>query len=287
MENGREGKGCGACTKKGRSLLEGISPLLKSWERDGYATAPIEISKEGVHNAIDSFVSFTAIPKALRSKICAYLPEDEKRVHLGVGIRKPESDGDGEHKEFFHYHPDVAREFKNKILQAGPEAVDFLKHADRLWVNIAKQVKEIIEMQITPVYYQKLTERFIPTGEKYPRVILRFLAYKDANESTYSAKEHYDRSTVTLAITESAPGLWVENPRKGKRSKIKHKAGQAVFFPWFGFNYAVDSNIQPTLHGVEQQQGEQYSNDVVRWATEVFTDIPNAPTPPKSKTVTL
>lgn len=254
--------------------------VIDSWKKKGFAEVPIGLTSETIVRAMDAFMNFIQLPEDQLQAIQLTHPGTD-RVIIGTGIREAKKDSDAEDKIYFHYHPDVLEQFEKEIIAAGPEAEAFLKEAHHIWEAVTAYVHDFIENTLSKAYPDK---KFIQEGATHPQVTLRFLAYRDTGEGEYLAKAHVDRGGMTLAVAESAPGLWLQQP-DGNEYHAEHKEGVALLFPGFGFNEQIDPDIPPTRHGVRQASNERYSETCARWALVVFIDFPGASLPSKKITV--
>lgn len=278
----KEGVRCGdiVCNEGRCETYKG--EVIEAWKKDGFAEVKVGIPRKQIERAVGAFFNFQTLPEGVRSRI-ALCHEGSDRVILGMGIRKPESDSDKEHKEYFHYHPHLLQHLKKELDAAGPEARAFIEEADKLWVAVAKKVRSFVKGDLKKAYPgMNIEQRFLKNGD--PIVTLRFLAYQSQGEGEHLAKPHVDRGTMTLALGESAPGLWLKKP-DDTLHHVTHQEGVAVFFPGYGFNHCIDPSIEPTLHGVKQTERAVPHKDVSRWAVVAFTDLIDGPLPSKKETV--
>lgn len=208
-------------------------------QRQRYAILPFALSQSELDEAATSFGRFLELPAETKQAFTAKAHPEDRGSTIGYVLRTKEEGKD--QKEYFHYNRHVP-DFFPELLGNNPVIDTFLLNAHRIYTTAEQQI-----IDITDTFGVK--ERFIPE-QGPPRFYLRFLHYHHHNTDTFSAKGHYDRGALTLALWESAPGLRI-GP-KDQQVEVTHRNRDALLFPGidaehvFGWEGAWHDVVQKT-----------------------------------------
>lgn len=204
------------------------SRIQGDWQRRQWSTVQVSNSPRTYAAAAAAFIRFVReVPydaKEAISLAVAQNGENAMRTDLGYRERIPAVDDDGEHKAYFHYHPDVEKQFRDEIEAAGEPAKKFVAEARKIRNGAIKSAERVARDldKAYPGFYNA----FFKDGVE-PNLKLRFLLYRKVKPGELLGVGHYDRNGFTLGLAESAPGL-----RVGKNNEtvkpVKRRQGDAI-----------------------------------------------------------
>jgi isopenicillin N synthase-like dioxygenase len=253
--------------------------LAKALEERAWAEVPFSLPRERLAEGARVFFRYLDIPQEEKEKLLFF---DRPENRQGIGYVKRTSDrAYGDDKEFFHYHPKLLKEFAGNPLIERKETAEFLVIADEIYKEATNRMKDILHILETK--YEGIYARMFPTTEDYIEYsALRFLKYEPGGVGSFLANAHYDRGCMTLALSESAPGLRIG---KGAESleEVVHKENTAVFMPAFQFRELTNGDFLPAWHDVVQKSEDLYRKDAARWAIVFFADTPDLRVPTRDE----
>ena len=242
--------------------------IISDVKKQNFVKLPFDLSHKELVAAAEAFFDFLTLPDSVKNQFYFKVDPDSPRTHVGY-IRRHDTMGSADNKEFFHYHAAAPERFKELAAIEEPKVKAFFTAADKVFqagVHAMNDLLVILEDGIPGIH-----KRIIPEGE-HPAFYLRFLKYDAKGEGEFLARGHYDSGGMTLALAESAPGL-----RIGKNDKdlveVEHERNHVIFMPAFRFRDLSDnSDFTPTWHDVVQRGEDTYDTDTARWAIVLFAD---------------
>lgn len=248
---------------RGRAETRRDTPdIADSWKRNGFAFVETGIPQSFYESAAETAMQFlSSLSEADKKKMqqCIKGEDDDEPGLLGYSEFHPTKPERGTEKVFFHYHPEVERLFSNEFARI-PGAQKFLSSMRSLWGSglvAAEAVVNNLE-KTNPGVRAELFPREKPTA-----FVIRFVMYKEPPEGNLLAKGHYDRSSITLALAESAPGLRVQDS-EGRMNLIEKQDGAAVVMASKGMERIVPS-LPLSWHDAIQASDETVDDTHVRW----------------------
>lgn len=179
--------------------------------------------------------------------------------------KRQKSKGAFDDKEFFHYHPEISKQFSNINDQ---KVKTFLENAEKVYSAATSTLSQFCK--ILSHEEPQFTNKFFKEG-KIPRFYLRFIKYEEASLGSQIAAGHYDRGGFALALAESAPGLRI-GPLNAA-VEVKHSDGCCLFLPGITLNEVTTKiKFQKAWHDVIQKESKPYRPGVGRWAIVFFVD---------------
>jgi len=260
-------------------------PIKEQWRENRFAEVPNVITSERAEKASEFLREFCALPDELKNGVCIPGANGRGAASYGYVERRPDLDPTEialgkipEHKEYFHYAPFIERDLREEIRLAGPKAKTLIENMRDLWVIVEQRAHETLkrleEENAHNPAYRDFTLRFFPDGitggdlEKHqPKLKLRLMSYKKIEgKNVLSANNHYDAGALTFALWENAPGLQVGakqiTDQEGRvicsenMQEVERPDGTALFWPSLTFS-KIDSEVEPTWHGVKQHSRQQ------------------------------
>lgn len=196
-------------------LITNARELLEN----GRTIVPFYSSKI-VPPVISGFQTFLTLPEKTRAT-WTINQFGEAEPDLGYIRKDPEKDlKSKDRKAYFHWNPYLPMELAKR-------GVDFSAHNEwfancRALFNYANECMQGITEE-----FRQFVPEMTAFGEAQPLSKLRLLYYDPAPGDTTVAHPHFDRSTLTLHIAESRPGLLLAE--EGKHVDLEEN--QALVFP--------------------------------------------------------
>lgn len=285
-----------------------MSNIQQSLIEQGYAPVPIGVERQDLQNVMDSYMGFLELPEEFHQATVFDLTDrgdgdfgQYTRVAGEMGERGIRPDN----KDIFHFGSMSRQVIEARLAGELPhKLIDFLDICESLyWAAQRAKRGAIAELDCAG---SGLMQVLSPERSTINDV-LRLIAYYD-NEGPL-AKGHFDRSTTTLAIGESHPGLRIAPAQNGmvidadaeymsdvesRLEDVEYQPGVAKFFLGAGWN-RLPSELRegnPDLplgyHDVINI-GRRVGERVMRWAIVMFnnphidfTDYV-VPTPPETR----
>lgn len=249
-----------------------FAELQSAIDQKSYLEIPLTVSQTDIDKFVSDYFAFLALPEDEKQKFALDIKQDERDRGVDLGYRRRSVDaGFGyDNKEFFHYN-DQARENFSTVANQTPAAKALLKSADVIYRATLESMKGMVK--ILDQKYHGLYKKFFPTDSG--TCVLRILKYDRTSEGNFLAKGHYDRSSCTIAIAESAPGLRI-GPDDQHLSEAIHQPGHGLFFPGISLGNYTNKELLPSWHDVVQKGDTAYNDETSRWAI-VFFCSPNDP----------
>jgi isopenicillin N synthase-like dioxygenase len=256
----------GTCSVE-KGICTETKQLLNQLQSQQYAVVDFDLSQQEVQDSIKAFKDFLALPEVFKEKINHRVYKTHRRGWMGYQRRSQES-GDGDSKEFFHYHPFLEGMFQPSV-RDNIVVQKFLKKANVIWRKAYDKLGFILKEMNKK--FPGTYDHVFKTREEPIHLTLRFLKYDLQSPAEKIARSHFDVGTCTLAIAESHPGLRIGS-QEATLKPVTHKPGSAVFFLAQNFEamLGTGSNLLPAWHDVVQ-----INTDKERWAIVVFADLPN------------
>lgn len=255
----------------------------------GYAPIPISVTKEDLAATIGSYLGFLELPSDYH-KITRFELTDRGDGDFGQFRRVANEDSQRgsrpDNKDIFHFGSMTRQIVEERVAGALPtELKGFLDQTEELYWS-AQRAKHIALRELDAENNGLL--RALQPERSRINDVLRLIAYYP-NEGSL-AKGHFDRSTATLAIGESHPGLRMAPGQNGLRvnpdanymtklenrmTAVDHHSEQAKFFLGAGWNRlpnrltAENKNLPLAFHDVINN-GQRVGEQVMRWAAVMF-----------------
>jgi isopenicillin N synthase-like dioxygenase len=245
-----------------------LDKILTELTQQGYAPLPFSLTKEYLNQAAESFMDFLELPE--KTKFSALAIKEDRGSTIGYMLRHSQKDTRADNKEYVHYNEYFERFFKNLLDTGNPRIDNFVNYSRKIYKEAKRTIQTILDT-FEPLV-PGISERFI-SHEKLPRFYLRFIKYDCAGTNGLIAKGHYDRGALTLALSESSPGLRIGKPENLK--EIVHEDSQAILFPGRAITEITD-RIKPAWHDAVQKNAPPRPG-VSRWAIVFFADLINQP----------
>lgn len=242
-----------------RSKTEGIAD---SWRKDGFAFVETGVSQAFYESAAETTIQFlSTLSDADKKKMqqCFKGEDDTEPGLLGYSEFHPTKPERGTEKVFFHYHPEVERLF-SKEFASTPGAERFLASMRTIWgTGLAAALAVVNDLERTN---PGVREQLLPSGTP-PAFVIRFVLYKKPPEGSLLIQGHHDRSSVTLALAESSPGLRVQNS-EGRMNLINKGDGTAVVMAGKGME-RIDPSIPLSWHDAVETSDVGVDETHSRW----------------------
>lgn len=245
--------------------------LRSTIDRQSYAEIALSLPDGAIAHVIHDFFAFLALPDSVKKQFAIDVKLDERDRGTDLGWRRRNVDaGFGyDNKEFFHYNDDARDAFAH-IANDVPVARQLLSSAATIYDAVLPAMKATL--QTCNERYPGISAVFFPEDER-PTCVLRLLKYDRTRDGEFLAKGHYDRSSTTIAIAESAPGLRIGKDDIHLR-EVRHRPGVGLFFPGMSFAQYTDGAFPPSWHDVVQQGSTTFNNEASRWAVVFFCSPP-------------
>lgn len=247
----------------------------KSLRDRQYAKVPFHVDQERIQQVMEAFFAFLTLPQEQKNELF-FNKDPLERAGTGY-VRRDKSTGDGDTKEFVHFHPSLFEECRDKSVLSTQIAKHFLEEADFIYRKAGSLCRDVIA-SFEP-HFPGISEKCISSDGMPASAVLRFLKYEPAGKGNFLAHAHYDRGNMTFALAESAPGL-----RIGKNNEtlqpVEHHEHEAIFMPAFRFGDITDNTYLPAWHDVVQASKKTYSHSAARWALVFFADTRDSVVPP-------
>jgi hypothetical protein len=240
-----------------------MSNLKQILQNQSYAEIYFPIGADIIEQAIEAFLNFLQLPHNIKTHIDFSIAPSHRRGDVGYKHRDPIDHIYNDHKDFFHYHPEIFIRYK-EFLQNHPEVNNFMLKAKPIWELTYIKLKEILNE------FPMATEKVFDTD--IPHIQLRFLRYNWQQSGKYLAKPHFDAGSCTLAIAESGPGLRIGSGPDDLKL-VEHKQDHAIFMLSSNFRQMVNNDdISPGWHDVVQLDESKIGMAFARWAIVAFVD---------------
>lgn len=265
------------------SFLQSAHPLIRSILQIGgnnsgdilaqlrtrqWAHIKTSLSPKDYARAAEAFIRFVReVPDDKKTAISSALSatgENATRTDLGYRERTPQSDSDGEHKAYFHYHPDAEDLFARELREAGAPTGKFIAEARKIRMGATVAAQKVVRELDT--HYPGMYDAFFRDGEE-PSIKLRFLLYRKTGPGKHLGVGHYDRNAITLALAESAPGLRVGKDT-ASLTRVSRGPGEAVVMAGTMIReFEPDKEKLPlSWHDVEKSDQATLDETDARWA---------------------
>lgn len=252
----------------GGSQKERISRVQDDWRRRQWSTVQVSNSPHTYERGATAFIRFVReVPYDAKDAISLSVSqsgENAMRTDLGYRERIPAVDDDGEHKAYFHYHPDVEVRFADEIAAAGEPAKKFITEARKIRNGAIKSAQRVaLDLdKAYPGFYNA----FFKEGVE-PNLKIRFLLYRKVKPGQLLGVGHYDRNGFTLALAESAPGLRVGRDNQTLK-KVRRKKGDAIVMSGTMMRmFDSDKGSLPlSWHDIERHEDACLGETDARWA---------------------
>ncbi|KTD59880.1 hypothetical protein Lsan_2136 [Legionella santicrucis] len=240
--------------------------LFQSLLEHAYYQTPFTIPRQCIEEAIIRFFEFLTLPDGVKNNIDFQLREGHRRGDVGYKKRIASDDDYRDDKEFFHFHPDIFRRYKN-FIDEHPIVSNFLNVAYDIWLEAEVTVKLLLRQ--LEDQFPGCIETIFPDGKS--ETLLRFLKYDWQVCGQYLAKPHYDAAAVSLAIAEDKPGLRI-GKNQSSLQLIQHQEDKAVFFISSNYKrvFGEQCLFNPAWHDVIQIDKTKIGAPYSRWAIVAF-----------------
>ncbi len=241
--------------------LRGIE---EQWRERSYAIVPCVVSPQDIQVAVLAFQRFLSLPEEAKTSVHAQLYAGDRGSHIGYRRREP-AEGAVDRKVYFHFNryacdafPDPQHNFVASLLDRAWALYEPLEAQARLLVSLfAERQPDILE-------------QFFPRGQ-HPACTLRFLQYDAQPPGKFLATGHTDRSSFTIALAESKPGLRIGTSPSDLRP-VRRNPGEGVFFAGERLKQSLGHRYVPAWHDVADEPDE--TNHEPRWAIILFFSPP-------------
>lgn len=273
-------------------------PLIEQINKQCFAMIETSVTRIAVEKAVGCLRTFIdLVPKEVRGALRVSGENGRGKGSLGFVERRPDADeleralgNEPEHKEYFHYRPELEFLLHEQIEKAGPHAEALVRDMRELWVSLERETFAAVqrlgsENRDNP-RYDNIESAFFPDGltcgadgYRHPKLTLRLMRYMKVGDGALAANNHYDGGMLTFAICESLPGLHVGTPESV--TPVTRPEGTALMWTGVNFRKKIDPEVAPTWHGVRQHT----TSDVPlgaenRWVLVAFLDTYDD-TPPR------
>lgn len=229
----------------------------------GYAAIQFPVSRHQIEKKIiDPFSALTALPERDRRKWCFDFSDNQRPDH-GL-VRRGSREQDDE-KFFFHWRfaDEPKRQLPQLLNYRGVSVAPY-----KPWFQSMNRLcgKALLAIEQVALGLDQVCPEFAPPGKSFAgelrttaamrQHVLRLLKYDAKPKQNDLADAHHDFSFLTVAIYESAPGLWKGDPNNPHHAE----PGWALLFPgrkmeWFTGGRIENSvvtrgRIQALPHGV-------------------------------------
>ena len=256
-----------------------IKEITHHLQNQYYVNVPFPMERSLIEDAVQAFFRFLEEPDAIKDHTRYNISPKHRRGDVGFFHRNPNDHIYNDSKDVFHYHPVLAKEYKEFISQ-NPVVREFFCKAQPIWELTYQTVWKIL--QLFEPEYPGLCDQIFKT--EHPHVVLRFLKYNWQNAGKYLAKPHFDAGSFTLAIAESCMGLRIGSCPE-TLELVNHQPGNAVFM--FSSNFKKLMNTEkflPGWHDVIQLDETLIGKSFARWAVVAFIEGAHVEALPRSET---
>lgn len=252
-----------------------MSNILSDFRHQGCSTCvlPPTIPECDLLDFASTFVDVLELPREELEPLHIYRTPDKRETPLGLtrkdqGYNKRGEWCDG--KWYLH----ASR--KGELLEA-PHIIDYMRrHAEfQALMERGHDLARRIEPTALEVLhkldciYPGWSEEFIRNGV-IENLQVRINAYDEKADGEICAIEHCDASGVTLALWESAEGLYFRHD--GNDIKVKQNPGYAHIMPGVLLSKRTNGLVKPLLHYVRQPKGIRVTARIGRMSIVVFID---------------
>ena len=228
-----------------------------------YSTVDFALPVCELNRIADNFLKFLQLP-------------DETKRQLHFPALKVRASADGytdkttvknkDSKQFFHWHPELAKHHDCiRLINQVPEVKRLFEDAALLYQHIEKSLL-IVFKHFLPEFKDRVFQ-----GNSLLDGTLRFLSYAVDNEKQMGALGHYDKGFATLALADSAPGLRIGCCNHHELKAVTHQPGKALFMPAWMLYQASLGKFKPAWHDVVTQTDQaNVSTLCARWSIVFF-----------------
>ena len=238
-----------------------------SLQKQYYAYVPFLIEDKVYEDAMQAFFKFLDTPDNIKNHIDFKITDVHRRGDIGFKHRDPANDIYNDSKDFFHFHPAIFDKYP-EFVENTPVVKDFMLKALPIWQLTYETICSILE--IFDQDFPGISDSFFKT--QYPHVMLRFLKYNWQESGENLAKPHFDSGSLTLAISESSPGLRIGSCPEDLQI-VEHKDNQAIFMLSSNFRKVMDTDeFKPGWHDVIQLDKTLIGRPFARYAIVAFIE---------------
>jgi hypothetical protein len=285
-----------------------MSEFRESLKEKGYATTPIDLTRDDMESTIMSYLEFLNLDGDVHHATQFYMTDrgdgDFGQFSRRAGMNSLRGEVP-DTKDIFHFGAQTRQIVESRLYGMLPrELREFLSQAEEIyWSAQRTKLNALDELD---VLHMGLRACMFDERQAINDV-LRFIAYyPDPNKL---AKGHFDRSVCTLAIGESHEGLRITAGQNGlvvdadgaymseldgRLAPVEHREGEAKFFLGAGWNrlepHRRFGNQEMPLGWHDVIPSDKSVNDrIMRWAIVLFAN-PHlgeysyvVPTPPETR----
>lgn len=230
-----------------------------------YAQVETGMDYADINEAVKLYLDFCQEPDSYTGQI-AYEHENGKR---GSQVGHVIKGGEGQdRKRYLHYRDGLPDWLMASGVEITPQLDRFLEAAEAIHERACSTMRENM-VELDGKYPGLVGMHFPEHGDR--DFYTRFLVYHPTKTGQL-ARAHYDLSTMTLAMAESAPGLRLGGDSYNLQP-VQHREGEGKLFLGGGWrNVYPDSDLPLGWHDVIQADQETVNEDVVRWAVVMFAN---------------
>lgn len=244
--------------------------ILEQLREQQYAIIDFDLSRQEVEEAVEAFYAFLELPNDLKNTIKLRIDKNHRRGDMGY-TRKHRGNGDGDTKQFVHYHPALEEKYK-PLMKKNPCVRRFFERARPIWQKAHDRLHYILKgmEEVFPGAHDRVFG--VKEGQK-KHITLRFLKYDIQHAGEKLARSHFDVGSCTFALAESRPGLRIGS-RESNLKSVVHREKSAIFFLSKNYEAMIgkDSGLLPGWHDVVPLNKGQLGESVQRWSVVVFFD---------------
>lgn len=243
--------------------------ISEEMAENNFARVRAPVSRLELEAAADSFINdFLTLPQEVKEGFYRHIDNGGRGTDLGY-VRRSRARGDNEDdKQFFHYNPILEEVLSDQMWLHIGRVGDFLDHASKIFQASTEVVDEVFKC--FEIRHRGIHRKFF-APEVIPNFILRFLAYDRVGDGEFLATGHYDRGAYSLALGESAPRLRI-GTNKLDVVNVEYQEGSALFFKARQEVLGINDGFSPAWHDVVQLPGQNYSDQITRWAIVCFIE---------------
>jgi isopenicillin N synthase-like dioxygenase len=244
-----------------------LLPMEKDLQEKFYVTVPFSLGDASIEEAVQAFFKFLEEPDEVKNHIDLKIAPHHRRGDLGLKHRNPQENGEGDSKDYFHFHPHILDKYKD-FLDSHPVVKDFMLKANPLWNQVHKTISHLLKTlePTCPGVHERVF------GGEEVHIVLRFLKYNWKKSGKYLARPHYDAGSFTLALAESGPGLRMGS-HPGNLKPVVSEEGKAIFFLGGNFQKVLNvDHLSAGWHDVIQLDDSLIGSPFARWAIVAFID---------------
>lgn len=223
-----------------------------------HGRAEVDFDTRGtIPNIIEGFQDLIRLPESER-KLWEFSFTDDGSDTPDSGLIEKRVEDGKDPKFYFHYRPIVTHQLAIRDVPF-QKHFQLLQQCDDLYHRLKQTSEQIIQELDEEMPECEFLQRLYARPE-HLRHTLRLLWYKPGYETM--AKEHHDRSSLTLAVAESRPGLYFT-----KDHALYHPSpGRILAFNGIKSEIHTNGSLESMAHYVKNEELEQE-----RWAIVFFT----------------